>query len=176
VDGAVRGMIEFGLEDPYSGYLPPDQYGSALDDLSGEFSGIGAEVGMENLIEADDLAACTVVTQNCAMVIVAPLAGSPAEEAGLRAGDLVLEIDGRMVEMDARPSDAIALAVRSATPIYATDEVLERAGVTPEADEDEKLSVFREFINSLDIDLEAGAGEGPSEPPREPGSGERRLD
>ena len=94
VDGAVRGMIEFGLEDPYSGYLPPDQYGSALDDLSGEFSGIGAEVGMENLVEPDDLAACTVVTQTCAMVIVAPLAGSPAEEAGLRAGDQVLEIDG----------------------------------------------------------------------------------
>ena len=94
VDGAVRGMIEFGLEDPYSGYLPPDQYGSALDDLSGEFSGIGAEVGMENLVEPDDLAACTVVTETCAMVIVAPLAGSPAEEAGLRAGDQVLEIDG----------------------------------------------------------------------------------
>ncbi|MGH2385182.1 MAG: S41 family peptidase [Candidatus Limnocylindria bacterium] len=94
VDGAVRGMIEYGLEDPYSGYLPPDQYGSALDDLSGEFSGIGAEVGMENLVEPDDLAACTVVTETCAMVIVAPLAGSPAEEAGLRAGDQVLEIDG----------------------------------------------------------------------------------
>jgi carboxyl-terminal processing protease len=94
VDGAVRGMIEYGLGDPYSGYLPPEQYGSALDDLSGEFSGIGAEVGMENLVNADDLAACTVVTQTCAMVIVAPLAGSPAEEAGLRAGDRVLEIDG----------------------------------------------------------------------------------
>lgn len=94
VDGAVRGMIEYGLEDPYSGYLPPDQYGSALDDLSGEFSGIGAEVGMENLVEPDDLAACTVVTETCAMVIVAPLSGSPAEEAGLRAGDQVLEIDG----------------------------------------------------------------------------------
>ena len=94
VDGAVRGMIEYGLEDPYSGYLPPDQYGSALDDLSGEFSGIGAEVGMENLVEPDDLASCTVVTETCAMVIVAPLAGSPAEEAGLRAGDQVVEIDG----------------------------------------------------------------------------------
>jgi len=94
VDGAVRGMIEYGLEDPYSGYLPPEEYGSALDDLSGEFSGIGAEVGMENLVEPEDLAACTVVTQTCAMVIVAPLAGSPAEAAGLRAGDLVLEIDG----------------------------------------------------------------------------------
>jgi carboxyl-terminal processing protease len=94
VDGAVRGMIEYGLEDPYSGYLTPDQYVSALDDLSGEFSGIGAEVGMENLDDPDDLAACTVVTTTCAMVIVAPLEGSPAEAAGLRSGDRVLEIDG----------------------------------------------------------------------------------
>ncbi len=94
VDGAVRGMIEFGLQDPYSGYLPPDQYGSALDDLSGEFSGIGAEVGIENTVDAQDLASCTVVTQTCAMVVVSPLAGSPAEAAGLRAGDRILEIDG----------------------------------------------------------------------------------
>ena len=94
VDGAVRGMVEFGLQDPYSGYLPPDQYGSALDDLSGEFSGIGAEVGMENLANPDDLAACTVVSATCAMVVVAPLAGSPAEDAGLRSGDRILEIDG----------------------------------------------------------------------------------
>jgi carboxyl-terminal processing protease len=94
VDGAVRGMVEYGLGDPYSGYLPPDLYSSALDDLSGEFSGIGAEVGMENLADPEDLAACTVVTEACAMVIVAPLAGSPAEAAGLRAGDRVLAIDG----------------------------------------------------------------------------------
>ena len=94
VDGAVRGMVEYGLGDPYSGYLPPDQFGSALDDLSGEFSGIGAEVGMENLADPDDLAACTVVSETCAMVIVAPLDGSPAEAAGLRAGDQVLAIDG----------------------------------------------------------------------------------
>src|SRR5688500_9599264 len=73
VDGAVRGMIEYGLEDPYSGYLPPSQYGEALDDLSGEFSGIGAEVGMENLSDPEDLASCTVVTATCAMVIVSPL-------------------------------------------------------------------------------------------------------
>ena len=87
-------MVEYGLEDPYSGYLPPDQYGEALDDLSGEFSGIGAEVGMENLADPDDLESCTVVTENCAMVIVAPLEGSPAEAAGLRPGDQILAIDG----------------------------------------------------------------------------------
>ena len=94
VDGAVRGMIEFGLEDPYSGYLPPEQYGSALEDLSGEFSGIGAEVGMENVVDEDEVESCTVVTATCAMVIVAPLAGSPAEQAGLRPGDRILAIDG----------------------------------------------------------------------------------
>lgn len=94
VDGAVRGMIEYGLEDPYSGYLTPAEYGTALDDLSGSFSGIGAEVGMENLADPDDLAACTVVTETCAMVIVAPLDGSPAERAGLRPGDQILAVDG----------------------------------------------------------------------------------
>ncbi len=94
VDGAVRGMVEYGLPDPYSGYLPPSQYGEALDDLSGEFSGIGAEVGMENLADPEDLESCTVVTENCAMVIVSPLEGSPAEAAGLRPGDQILEIDG----------------------------------------------------------------------------------
>lgn len=94
VDGAVRGMIEYGLEDPYSGYLPEEQYDRALDDLSGEFSGIGAEVGMENLDDPDDLSSCTVVTSTCAIVIVAPLDGSPAEEAGLRPGDRILAVDG----------------------------------------------------------------------------------
>jgi len=94
VDGAVRGMIEYGLEDPYSGYLPPSQYGEALDDLSGEFSGIGAEIGIENVDDPADPGSCTVVTQDCVMVVIAPLAGSPAEEAGLRSGDQILEIDG----------------------------------------------------------------------------------
>ena len=93
-EGAVRGMVEYGLEDPYSGYLTPEQYTSAQEDLSGSFSGIGAEVGMENLANPDDLAACTVITETCVMVIVAPLDGSPAEAAGLRAGDQVIAVDG----------------------------------------------------------------------------------
>jgi bifunctional DNase/RNase len=88
---------------------------------------------------------------------------------------IVLELDGQTREIDARPSDAIALAIRSSVPIYATDAVLDRAGVIPETDEDEKLAVFREFINSLDIDLESGEGSGEPGGPTDPG-GRRRPD
>jgi len=66
---------------------------------------------------------------------------------------LLLEIDGRSVEMDARPSDAIALAVRANVPIFASDAVLDRAAVVPESEEEERLSVFREFVNSLEFEL-----------------------
>ncbi len=80
---------------------------------------------------------------------------------------LVLELDGRAVDIDARPSDAIALAVRAGVPIYATDAVLDRAAVAPEPDEEEKLSVFRDFVNSLNLDL--------GDPPQGPEE-RRRLD
>lgn len=80
---------------------------------------------------------------------------------------IMLETDGRTVEIDSRPSDAIALAVRAATPIFVTRAVLDRAGVTPSEDdegggagngeEDERLAVFREFINSLEMDDEPPA-------------------
>jgi uncharacterized protein len=72
---------------------------------------------------------------------------------------ILLELDGRIHEIDARPSDALALAVRAGVRVFATDAVLERAGVEgAEADsadatpDDERLSVFREFVNSLDME------------------------
>ncbi|MFI5043032.1 MAG: bifunctional nuclease family protein [Acidimicrobiales bacterium] len=66
---------------------------------------------------------------------------------------LIMELGDRTVDVDARSSDAIALALRAGVVIYATDAVLERAGVTPggsDPAEEERLSVFREFVNSLD--------------------------
>ena len=58
------------------------------------------------------------------------------------------------LEIDARPSDAIALALRAKAPIYAEEEVLDKAGILPESSggaEGDKLAVFREFINTLDL-------------------------
>lgn len=80
---------------------------------------------------------------------------------------IILDAAGRHVEIDSRPSDAIALAVRVKVPIYAEAAVLERAGIaldkeereTTDADappvdaaEIEKMSAFKDFINSLDLE------------------------
>ncbi len=80
---------------------------------------------------------------------------------------IILDVAGRHVEVDSRPSDAIALAVRAKSPIYVEESVLERAGVAlenseeaiaPAAEsrkehevEDDNLDAYRDFINSLDV-------------------------
>ena len=97
-EGAIEGMFQYGVKDPYSGYMPPEQYEQALGDLSGTFSGIGAEMGIRNVEDPEDLAACTEFSATCRFVVIAPLADSPAERAGLLAGDFVLAVDGEPVE------------------------------------------------------------------------------
>ena len=97
-EGAIEGMFQYGVKDPYSGYMPPEQYEQALGDLSGTFSGIGAEMGIRNIDDPEDLAACTEFSATCRFVVIAPLADSPAERAGLLAGDVVLAVDGEPVE------------------------------------------------------------------------------
>jgi hypothetical protein len=95
---------------------------------------------------------------------------------------LYLEVDGRAVEVDARPSDSLALAVRSGARIFAAEAVLDQAALgadsgleegedgdqvgaalesTGEKIVDPRLDVFREFVNSLDMDPGAERREGP---------------
>ncbi|MSQ15639.1 MAG: bifunctional nuclease family protein [Dehalococcoidia bacterium] len=88
---------------------------------------------------------------------------------------ILIELEGKTIEVDSRPSDALALAVRVSVPIYAEEMVLEKAGISldglgkgegkgvdgvigdeanKQVDEEElrRMSAFREFINSLDLD------------------------
>ena len=70
---------------------------------------------------------------------------------------IVVEQGSHTIEIDARPSDAIALAVRMTCPILVSQDVLDKAGVFPEKEEEEedRLSIFKELINSMDLpDLE----------------------
>jgi bifunctional DNase/RNase len=87
---------------------------------------------------------------------------------------IVISVRDRTVEIDSRPSDAIAIAVRTGAPILVEDTVMERAGVSLDGEEiseedvtprtvtpaetplpvneDDRLSVFKDFINTLDLD------------------------
>jgi carboxyl-terminal processing protease len=90
VQGAIRGMIE-ALGDPYSSYLTSKEYHDSLQGISGEFEGIGAEIATQ---AADGTQGCATLGPSCRLVIVAPMAGSPAAKAGLKTGDFVLATDG----------------------------------------------------------------------------------
>jgi len=74
--GAVQGLV-FSLGDPYSMFFPPKSAQEFADSLTGEFEGIGAEIGVKK----------------GQLMVVSPLPESPAEKAGLRPGDKILAID-----------------------------------------------------------------------------------
>ncbi len=97
VDGALHGMFQYGVPDPHSGYMSPQDYENSLGDLQGTFSGIGAELAVSNTENPDDLAACQTLSDTCVLEVVAPINGSPAEAAGLQSGDVVQAIDGESV-------------------------------------------------------------------------------
>ena len=87
---------------------------------------------------------------------------------------IILAVNGKNIEVDSRPSDAIALAVRVKAPIFADESVLNKAGIIidPETgkpapaqeippEEMERMSAFREFIESLDLsDFDKGSKPG----------------
>jgi carboxyl-terminal processing protease len=81
--GAINGIIQ-ALGDPHTVYIDPQSYALGVDVISGTFEGIGAQV------EQDP------VTGD--IVIVTPFSGSPAEAAGIRAGDIVRTVDGESTE------------------------------------------------------------------------------
>ncbi|MHA1543678.1 MAG: S41 family peptidase [Alphaproteobacteria bacterium] len=78
VYGAIKGMVA-ALGDPYTVFLPPKENKEAKEDLGGSFEGIGIQLGY----------------RNGNLAVIAPLAGMPAERAGVKAGDLILKIEDR---------------------------------------------------------------------------------
>ena len=78
VYGAIKGMVS-SIGDPYTFFLTPDENKQAKDDLNGKFEGIGAQLGLKE----------------GRIVVIAPLKDSPAQGAGVRAGDIIDKVDGK---------------------------------------------------------------------------------
>jgi carboxyl-terminal processing protease len=103
VDAAVTAMTDLGL-DPFSYYVPPDQAGS--------FRANGLVGGVGLLLDATDAVGskCAIITTNCPLQIVFVLDDNPAADAGLQAGDFVVEIDGEPVDGQGFTSTATSMA------------------------------------------------------------------
>lgn len=76
--GSIRGMMH-ATDDPYTDFFDPEENRKFGEDISGNFEGIGAELGIKQGI----------------LTIIAPLKNTPAEKAGLRSGDKIINIDGK---------------------------------------------------------------------------------
>jgi carboxyl-terminal processing protease len=80
VEGAIKGMLA--TLDPHSGYLDPDFYQDLQVQTKGEFGGLGLEITIKEGL----------------LFVVAPMEGTPAEKAGVRAGDVIVKIDGKFTK------------------------------------------------------------------------------
>jgi carboxyl-terminal processing protease len=95
VEGAIRGLVD-SIGDPYSSYLSPEDFRGTINDISGTFEGIGAEIGAVD--SAGNTSDCSPFGPDCHLVIIAPLEGSPAEKAGLKPGDVIASVDGKTLD------------------------------------------------------------------------------
>lgn len=80
VEGAIKGMLA--TLDPHSGYLDPDFYQDLQVQTKGEFGGLGIEITIKDGL----------------LVVVAPMEGSPAEQAGIKPGDAIVKIEGKFTK------------------------------------------------------------------------------
>jgi carboxyl-terminal processing protease len=88
VDGAIQGLL-LSL-DPHSSYLKPEEFQELQEETSGSFSGVGIEITIKDGI----------------LTVVSPIEGTPADKAGIKANDLIVEIEGKKTK-DMSPDEAI---------------------------------------------------------------------
>lgn len=134
VDKALQGMLQ--KLDPHSAYMDSDEFEDMQTSTSGEFSGIGIEISM----------------QNSMLVVVSPIEDTPADKAGLQSGDYILEIDGQSTQ-DLSLLDAVKkIRGKKGTPVELT--IVHKGAQSPE-----KVVIVRDNIPIISIkttELEPG--------------------
>lgn len=128
--GAIKGMLQ-ATGDPYTTFFTAEENKKFNEDMSGNFEGIGAELGVKNEI----------------LTVIAPLQGTPAEKAGLRSGDKIVKINGKMAA-----DMTIEEAVDNIRGPKGTSVVLT---IFRNGDQDtQDITVTREVINIKSVTLE----------------------
>ena len=103
--GAMKGIVEH-LDDPYTVFMEPTEVTQFEESLAGEFSGVGIEITIQ-----DDI-----------LTVITPLIGSPAEAAGMLAGDKILSIDGESTEGETLSQSAMRIRGEIGTTVVLTVE------------------------------------------------------
>ena len=134
VYGAIKGMLA-ATGDPYTNFLDPEENKKFSQDISGSFEGIGAELGIKNGI----------------LTVVAPLEGTPAEKAGLRAGDKIVKIDGK-ITADMTIEDAVD-SIRGTKGTQVTLTILRN-----QEQDTRDIKVERNIINVKSVEAEIKNG------------------
>ena len=130
VEYAIRGIVA-ATDDPFSEFLTYDDYMELNGELAGSFEGIGAEIGK----------------RNGQVVIIAPLKNAPASKAGLRAGDMIVEVDGKST-VDFSTTDVVKLIRgKKGTPV---NIVVFRESIN----ERKEFEIIRDKINIPSCDVE----------------------
>ncbi len=119
--GAMKGIVRQ-LGDPYSEFYDPEEKTAFDQSLAGEFSGVGIEITLENGV----------------LTVITPLVGSPAEAAGMQAGDKILSIDGETTEGKTLTDSALKIRGEIGTTVVLT--VLHEDGTV------EEIPIVREII------------------------------
>ena len=129
IDAAINGMLQ--SLDPYSGYMSPESFRNMNDDTRGEFGGLGIEITMEGGL----------------VKVITPIEGTPADKAGVEAGDFIIRIDNKQVK-GMSLMDAVKLMRGK---IGTSIEITVRR---PEIDEDLKFKITRAIIKIREVSSE----------------------
>jgi carboxyl-terminal processing protease len=129
VYGAISGLFD-SLKDPNTVFMPPSDAKKFNEEISGEFSGVGMEIGIRNE----------------QLVIISPLKDTPAEQAGLKAGDKIIKIDDKVsIEMAVDEAVKIIRGPRGTTVVL----TIQRNGWS----EPKEFSIIRDIIQIPTIDF-----------------------
>jgi carboxyl-terminal processing protease len=133
VYGAIKGMVE-SINDPYTTFFPPVEATNFESEIEGNFEGVGMEMGIKSGV----------------LTVITPLKGSPAEKAGIRSGDKVIQIEGK-ITTDYSIEQAVKL-IRGKKGTTVTLLIVREGAPNPI-----EIKMVREVINLPTIDAKLDA-------------------